>query len=96
MRTIIFLLLSSNLWACKPNEIAWEGRCAADPKPVDTVAVPEVQPSSEKPSRHPEPAWQRGEVHADTPPSCAATNACSDQVAIEATKEGKKAAGLKP
>jgi len=92
---IIFSLLATTGWACKSGCIAYEGNCACEAQVERVVNESTYQPSDEKPPRHPEPAWQRGEVIAATPSSCAFTNACSDQQAIDATAQGKKSAGIK-
>lgn len=44
---------------CPTGYSEWKNGCAADLKPEST---PSVKPSDELPSRHPQPAWQRGEV----------------------------------
>jgi hypothetical protein len=95
--TVIFIAaVVGILLACPNGSIEWEGSCAALPPPQESNLAPAIGVvSDEKPSKNSEPAWQRGEVSVDMPPSCAATGKCSDQVAIDAANEGKKAAGLK-
>lgn len=48
-------------WAvvCPTGYSEWKNGCTADLKPESAVSV---KPSDEKPTRHPQPAWQRGEV----------------------------------
>lgn len=89
------LLISSFAVACPKGTVEFNGNCASMPSPEESTLAPMIPTSNEKPSRHPESAWERGEVHAETPPSCASTNDCSDQKAIDAAKAGKKAAGLR-
>jgi len=74
---------------CPDGWIEFEGHCAAMPQPEhDTVK--EFEPSKEKPSRHPEPAYERGEVHADAGIPTMQRDIEEDQAAAQ----GKKAAGL--
>lgn len=95
MKTLAILLLSSVAVACPSGTILYQGMCADVPAPKDTVPVPEVKPSDEKPSHHPEAAWERGEVNAATPPSLVTEDAKLDQQKAQAEEQGKKAAGLK-
>jgi len=96
MRTFIAVLfLAVPVVACPTGTIAMAGVCAAMPAPKDTVAVAEIRPSDEKPSRHPEPAWQRGEVKADMPVSTAGADDIADRQKADAIIEGKKKAGIK-
>lgn len=84
---------TGNTPPCPSGWTEWEGKCAAIPNP-EISSVPEVQPSKEKPPRHPEPAWQRGDVIADTPQSLASQDAKQDAERDKADAEGKKAAGV--
>lgn len=65
-QTVVMLLGAVAVsWACPKDSVEYEGTCAAMPAPAE---VPQGDNpacvSDEKPSRHPEPAWERGEVHA--------------------------------
>lgn len=88
---LLFLCITSQA-ACGPGCFVYEGVCACDEKPKDLVAVPEVKPSDEKPPRHPEPAWQRGDVIADMPPSTAMRDLEESNIKMRATIQGKKKA----
>jgi hypothetical protein len=93
MKTLIVLLLAVPVMAsCPKNCEEHYGSCACEQPPAEIA--PSVKPSDEKPRHSQIPEWQDGGVKADTPPSCAYTNTCSDQKAIDAEKAGKKAAGL--
>lgn len=66
MKFMLLLLLPTSLLAitCPKGFIEYNGICAADPQPVETLKGDNPSwVSSEKPSRHPEPAYQRGDVH---------------------------------
>lgn len=95
MKNIILLTLTWTVLAECPKGYQQYKDACEDMRSPDTGPSVPTPTSDEKPSRHPEPAWQRGEVNAETPPSCAYTNNCSDQKAIDAAKQGKKAAGIK-
>src|ERR1700758_3214130 len=84
---------NSQTTACPDGWVEWEGHCAAIPQP-EAQSVKEFQPSNEKPPRHPEPPWQRGDVIADMPQSLASQDAKLDQERAEADAQGKKAAGV--
>jgi len=73
---------------CPANTVQWEGTCAATPQAVQ-AAVPEIQPSSEKPSRHPEAAWERKEVIAAMPESQIANDTEQDNEKKCASIKGK-------
>lgn len=94
----VLVFLPSFVLACAKGCTEYEGNCACEPPSADTqtlAPMPQGVVSDEKPSRHPEPAWQRGEVHADTPPSVAAKDALADEEKAKAEADGKAAAGLK-
>lgn len=93
MWLILTLLLSSPAVACDNGCEPYENVCAC--RGSTNEGVPVIYTTDEKPPRHPEPAWERMEVKAALPPSCAVTNNCSDQQAIDAAAEGKRKAGLK-
>jgi hypothetical protein len=83
------------LLACPKGTVNYEGVCADLPSPDESTLAPAVGVvSDEKPSRHPEPAYQRGEVTADMPESQVAEDTKMDQEKAQADIEGKKAAGL--
>jgi hypothetical protein len=65
MKTLLVLLLASNVWACPAGTVAYQGLCADDSAPKDTVPVPEVKPSSEHPPSDKMPSYQRADVHVD-------------------------------
>jgi hypothetical protein len=81
--------------ACGPNQISYEGVCADNPQPEKPTSQDYYKPSDELPPKHPEPAWQRGDVIADTPASKASDDAKQDQEKAEADAQGKAAAGIK-
>ncbi len=85
-------LLVWDSFGCPAGTTEYQGVCAADLQPEKAVQT--FVPSDEKPSRHPQPAWQRGDVIADTPPSQAANDAKMDAERVKADGAGKKAAGL--
>lgn len=96
MKMTIALLISavavSPLLSCPPGSIEYEGVCAAEPQAEG--GGPSAKPSDEKPPTDKMPSYEREGIRADTPSSCAATNNCSDQKAIDADAAGKKAAGI--
>ena len=93
MKTLMLLLLAVPVMAvCPKNCEEHYGSCACEQPPVE-YAIP-VKPSDEKPPRSQIPAWQSGEVKADTPASTAAQDFKADQEKIDASVEGRKAAGL--
>ncbi len=99
-KTTLFLSLlwlSSAAFACGLGCTEYEGTCACDAKPAESPAQVDQSAwvSDEKPSRHPEPAYQRGEVNALMLPSLAAQDMKQDQEARQADAQGKIAAGLK-
>lgn len=63
MLKAIAVLLCCVSWSqavvCPTGYSEWKNGCAADLKPESAASV---KPSDELPSRHPQPAWQRGEV----------------------------------
>lgn len=61
-KTVVVLMCCvSWSWAvvCPTGYSEWKNGCAADLKPESAASI---KPSDELPSRHPQPAWQRGEV----------------------------------
>ncbi len=61
----VALVVSSMQYAqafCPNGFVDWKGGCAAMPVPESQKVDSSKWASDEKPSRHPEPAWQRGEV----------------------------------
>lgn len=81
--------------SCPKGTIEFSGGCAEMPSPSESTLAPMVATSNEKPSRHPEAAWQRGEVNAVNPPSLAAQDAKMDQDNAAAVAEGRAKAGIK-
>ena len=68
MRTLILCsFLSSVAFAkCPRGTEEFGGNCASMPSPEENTLAPAIGiVNDEKPSRHPEPAYLRGEVHAD-------------------------------
>jgi len=83
------------LLACPTGCSQYEGNCACDEKTITaTVTVQPGVVSDEKPPRHPQPAYERGDVTVDTPPSLAGQDEKQDREKANANFEGKKAAGL--
>lgn len=69
--------------------------CACDAKPSDLGPMHATNwASDEAPPRHPEPAWQRGEVRAETPASLVMDDEKQDREKSTADAAGKFAAGL--
>ncbi len=92
MWMLLVLLIASPAIACPKGYTEWEGTCSADLQPE--AAEPAV-PSDEKPSRHPEPAWQRGDVGVLMPQSLQMQDEKEDRERNDAEIVGKKAAGIK-
>ena len=94
MKTLIVLLLAVPVMAvtCPKDCEDHYGSCACT-QPAAEVA-PDVKGSDEKPPRSQITAWQSGAVKADLPPSTAAQDFKADQEKIDASAEGRKAAGL--
>jgi len=95
MLVVSLFLGASCFAACDKGCSDWEGVCACD-APKATVGEPDPSSfaSDEKPSKHPEPAYQRGEVHVVDVPNMAADDIKQDQERNEADIVGKKAAGI--
>lgn len=89
---IAALLIATPAVACDRGCIDYQGLCACDQVPEKAVYL--KSDSTEEPSHHPQPAWQRGDVIADTPPSLAAQDMKLDEERRLATEEGRKRAGL--
>jgi hypothetical protein len=65
MKIFAVLLLASPVFACPKGSVEYNGACYVDPAPKDTVAVPEVKPSAERPPDDKMPSYQRSDVHVD-------------------------------
>lgn len=89
---IVVLFLALPCGACSTGCSPYEGLCACDQRAEQPIQT--YKPSDEKPSRHPEPAYQRGEVKALTPPSLVSEDETLDREKADATAQGKKAAGV--
>lgn len=92
---VIALLMASPVFPSCPNGFTAYGKdvCVQELKPE---AAPDVyRVSDEEPPRHPEPAYQRGEVTVDMPTSTAAQDVKMDKERDKADAEGKKAAGIR-
>lgn len=84
------------LLACDKGCEEHDGVCACDIPAEKAQSVTDASVvSDEKPARHPEPAWQRGEVKADMPASTAFKDALADEAKARAEAEGKAKAGIK-
>lgn len=92
MKWILMLLISSPLAACDKGYSEYAGVCSDDQSPQKAIQT--TVPSEEKPSHHPQPAYQREEVKVDMPESLMAKDARADKERDEATEAGRKAAGL--
>lgn len=96
MKTLaLMLLLVVPAVACKQGETLYEGACAANLAPTETVRMPDEKPSDEKPPTDKMPSWQREGIHADMPNSTAGADDISDRQKADAIIEGKKKAGVK-
>lgn len=96
MKLIAILLIASNALAVCPKGFEeHEGVCASLQGQVQEGSMDASVASDEKPSKHPEPAWQRGEVNIVNVPNCAAEDIKADQERAQADKEGKLAAGIR-
>lgn len=95
MKTIaLLLLLSSVAIACDKGCTEWEGICACD-APKASSQEPEINyASDEKPSKHPEPAYQRGEVNIVEAENMGTQDMKIDQEKAQADLDGKKAAKI--
>ena len=93
MKTLLVIMVfASNAFACEAGCTSYQGTCACDQVPEKAVQT--TFPSDEKPPRHPEPAYQRGDITVDMPTSTDSEDAKLDQEKAQAATEGKKAAGL--
>lgn len=88
---IAVLFLAVPAVACPTGTLAYEGVCAADPRPA-VVAVDYVKPSDEKPPTNKMPSYQREGIHADMPNSVAGADDIADRQKADAIIEGKKKA----
>lgn len=61
---IAVLFLAVPAMACPTGTFAYEGVCAADPRPA-VVAVDYVKPSDELPPKDKMPSYQREGIHVD-------------------------------
>ena len=58
---VLWLLCGSVAWAgCPKGDTEWEGACTVDIQPE--TAEQTYKPSTEKPPRNPQPAWETGNV----------------------------------
>lgn len=62
---IAVLFLAVPAVACKQGETLYEGECAANLTPIETVRTPDAQPSDEKPPTDKMPSYQREGIHVD-------------------------------
>lgn len=87
---LVASVTGSSFASCKPGYVPTdtEGVCQASGPSA-------VQPSDEKPSFHPQPAYQRGEVEIVNAPNLEAEDRKYDQDKIDAFAEGLKRAGIK-
>lgn len=87
--------VASMAFACNKGCQEHQGVCVCDAAPVEEAPrVTAGVVSDEKPPRHPQPAYERGDVIADMPPNLIAQDAKVDREIKAAVFEGKKAAGL--
>ena len=89
-----FMLLVEAVAKCGKDCESHSGVCACFGTPEQAKSADEVQPSDERPSRHPEPAWQRGEVVASTGQEERNLAYQHDKAIDDANAEGKRKAGL--
>lgn len=82
------------LLACDQGCDEHYGVCACDQKPNVEPTAYLTSTSDEKPSRHPEPAWQRGEVKASEGKEERESAYKQDKAKDDANEQGKKAAGI--
>ncbi len=81
---------------CPSGSVNWEGVCAQLDAPKSKSSEPETNyASDEKPSKHPEAAWQRGDVHVVDVPNLAAEDRKMDEEKAQAEADGKRAAKIK-
>jgi len=81
---------------CPAGCYLYNGNCACDVQPEKGIEPVQVyKPSDEKPSHHPEPAYQRGDVVAAFPESLIARDLADQRAKDKAAAQGKKKAGLK-
>lgn len=66
---VVVLCCASWSWACPKNSVEWKGGCAMMPAALGQEIDNSRWASDEKPAHHPQPAWERGEVTAQMPPS---------------------------
>lgn len=86
------LPVSAEALNCGKGSYEYRGGCVLDIQP--NIAPP-VQPSEELPPSDKMPSYQREGVKLVDAPSTAAEDERMDQEKIEATKQGKKAAGIR-
>lgn len=96
MMFVIVFTLNAGAIACSSGCFEYSGNCACDAKPEAQAIDQSRWMSTEKPSRHPQTAYQRGEVKADMPPSLMVSDMKTDMEKTEAEFQGKVAAGLTP
>lgn len=93
MKTLILMFIASLASAtCPAGTVADSGAC----RYLNEASAEDNAKwvSDEKPPKHPEPAWQRGEVKAIAAPSALAEDLRSDEEKANADREGKMAAGV--
>lgn len=98
MQAVVFCLAWCALpflLACDSGCEIHEGVCACNQRPEQLTQAQEVQPSDEKPSRHPQPAYQRGGVVASSGQEEQASAYKRDKEIDDANAEGKQSAGIK-
>lgn len=92
----IVVLCTIVAMSCPKGTIDYQGICADMPSADTETLAPAVGVvSDEKPPRHPEPAYERGEVTVDNLQSKIYEDSKMDQEKAQADADGKKAAGLK-
>lgn len=84
---LILIVLAIPSVACDKGCTEYEGTCACDAPAEKASTVPEIAPSKEQPSHHPEAAWERGEVHAEMPLPETAESERDKMVAYEKNAE---------
>ena len=91
---LVVALLASNAVACEKDCYEYQGNCACEQKPIQLSKAEEVQPSDEKPSRHPQPAYQRGDLNVSSGVDERKSAYEHDKAIDDATAQGKLAAGI--
>ena len=89
-QAVVLLLVAI---ACGKNEYEYNGECVVDIKPITPDPV---KPSDEKPPEDKMPSYQREGITVIDAPNMATQDAKDDQEKLDADKEGKQRAGIKP